>query len=322
MERSLRTLLTGIVDYAGLFPPAELPLEEAIREYAGTQTGPAAWLLSRFVCPADRLSDFGPLGDKAFTADKPARLTVLGREDPLTPEFIKDVRLADYFAKTHGERCQIEALELRVPGDKLRDWTPEAVSEGLDVLATRLLEHHFADAEVFLEPIFVGEYRESLARTIAALQFHDEQRGRPAPARIGLKLRTGGVQATAFPPLERVAHTLIACRDGCVPLKFTAGLHHPLRHFDAGLQTDMHGFINVFTGAVLAHARGLNEETLTQLLAEQDAAAFTFTAEGFQWREWSATIDEIELARREFALSFGSCSLNEPQEGLSTLGLM
>jgi hypothetical protein len=31
MSAGLRALLTGIVDYAGLFPPAKLPLDQAIR---------------------------------------------------------------------------------------------------------------------------------------------------------------------------------------------------------------------------------------------------------------------------------------------------
>ena len=32
--RPARALLAGMVDYAGLFPPAELPLDDAVREYA------------------------------------------------------------------------------------------------------------------------------------------------------------------------------------------------------------------------------------------------------------------------------------------------
>ena len=38
MSPSLRALLTGIVDYAGLFPPAQLSLDEAIRNYARYRT--------------------------------------------------------------------------------------------------------------------------------------------------------------------------------------------------------------------------------------------------------------------------------------------
>ena len=33
MKESLRAFMEGLIDYAGLFPPAELPLNEAINEY-------------------------------------------------------------------------------------------------------------------------------------------------------------------------------------------------------------------------------------------------------------------------------------------------
>ena len=33
MKESLRTFMNGLVDYAGLFPPADLPLDKAINEY-------------------------------------------------------------------------------------------------------------------------------------------------------------------------------------------------------------------------------------------------------------------------------------------------
>ena len=33
MHASLRALLEGVIDYAGLFPPAKLPLPEALANY-------------------------------------------------------------------------------------------------------------------------------------------------------------------------------------------------------------------------------------------------------------------------------------------------
>ena len=59
MNASLRALLSGVVDYAGLFPPAGLPLDQAIRNYARYRQGSDAWMLGRFVIPAARLAEFG-----------------------------------------------------------------------------------------------------------------------------------------------------------------------------------------------------------------------------------------------------------------------
>ena len=53
--RPERALLSEIVDYAGLFPPAQLPLEKAVREYAAHLGEEKAWMLGRFIIPAQRL---------------------------------------------------------------------------------------------------------------------------------------------------------------------------------------------------------------------------------------------------------------------------
>ena len=52
---ALRALLAGIVDYAGLFPPAGLDMPAAVRNYASYRTDDHAWMLGRFVVPASRL---------------------------------------------------------------------------------------------------------------------------------------------------------------------------------------------------------------------------------------------------------------------------
>src|SRR5512141_363943 len=54
---SLRTFLTGIIDYAGLFPPASLPMAAATANFAEYLAGPDRDLLGRFVVPASRLSE-------------------------------------------------------------------------------------------------------------------------------------------------------------------------------------------------------------------------------------------------------------------------
>ncbi len=34
MSQAIHTLMTGLIDYAGLFPPAGLPMREAVGNYA------------------------------------------------------------------------------------------------------------------------------------------------------------------------------------------------------------------------------------------------------------------------------------------------
>ncbi len=137
---------------------------------------------------------------------------------------------------------------------------------------------------------------------------------------VGFKLRCGGLEASAFPSSEQVASALRACLDAGVPFKATAGLHHPLPRVDAALQVRMHGFVNLFLAGVLAHARHLTVEQIRQILDDDRAEHFAFTAKGVSWRKVRATTKEIAVGRREAILSFGSCSFDEPREELRALG--
>src|SRR5690349_15769515 len=50
-----RALMAGAVDYAGLFPPAQLTLTDALAEYRRALAGADAWMLGRFIVPAPQL---------------------------------------------------------------------------------------------------------------------------------------------------------------------------------------------------------------------------------------------------------------------------
>ena len=71
LARSRQTLLANLIDYAGMFPPASLSLEEAVRKYEAYQRGPYAWMLGRFVVPLARAREvthlpLSVLGDGPF----------------------------------------------------------------------------------------------------------------------------------------------------------------------------------------------------------------------------------------------------------------
>ena len=119
---------------------------------------------------------------------------------------------------------------------------------------------------------------------------------------------------TAGPSSEGLAEFLRGAAARRLPFKATAGLHHPVR-------TSMHGFLNVFVGATFAWL-GMDRMTLVNLLNETNPRAFDFRDDSLRWRNCRASTAEVAQARREFAHSFGSCSFEEPVEGLRALGLM
>lgn len=141
------------------------------------------------------------------------------------------------------------------------------------------------------------------------------------------KIRTGGLKADAFPSASAVARFLRACAGAHVPLKATAGLHHPVRcvkpftYEPHSPQGTMHGFINVFLAAEMAR-RGYANLLIEQVLGEEDPRTFKFDDDGVQWRDAHFSTGEIADMRANFAIAFGSCSFEEPVSDLQALGLL
>jgi hypothetical protein len=141
------------------------------------------------------------------------------------------------------------------------------------------------------------------------------------------KIRTGGETEDKFPTPESVIEFIRLCAAANVPFKATAGLHHPLRSIHRlTYQPDsasamMHGFLNVFLASAFLRA-GAEAKLAVQLLEEQSPDAFSFNSNGISWREHRLSSEEIAGARRDFAMSFGSCSFTEPIDDLRSLHLL
>jgi hypothetical protein len=119
------------------------------------------------------------------------------------------------------------------------------------------------------------------------------------------KVRCGG---SVVPTVPALAELIQACRRLEVPFKATAGLHQPLRH------DDEHGFLNLLAAAIFG-----DEE---DALAEDDPDAFAVSGDTFRWRDRETSAGEIARVRRELFVSFGSCSAQEPIDGLVALGFL
>src|SRR5437868_11714565 len=74
---SLQALLRQSIDYAGLFPPAELPLEPALKNHAAYVRGGDAWMLNTFVLPAGQFPTARPYF-ASFDSEHTLRISALG----------------------------------------------------------------------------------------------------------------------------------------------------------------------------------------------------------------------------------------------------
>jgi hypothetical protein len=319
MNASLRALLRGIVDYAGLFPPARLSLDTAFTNFTNYQVQREAWMLGRFICPAAKLVELGNYWHGMPVAKVPLTLSMLGTGGATSDEFLRhldgDLQLLWDFRSQFGTPMQPDILELRLPMDVV---AAGAVALGglLDQILKRI--QHSAPLRFYCEISLGPDWAQQVPNGIHALK--EFNHGTKQPFRDGLKLRCGGVEKSAFPSIEQLALCLHQCVSHRVPFKATAGLHHPLPRFDPSVQTRMHGFINVFGGGLLAAVHRLNSKQLQEILADDDPNHFHFAEDRFAWRDYQVTTQEIDDLRRTLLISFGSCSFDEPRDDLRALG--
>jgi hypothetical protein len=318
----LRKLLAQVIDYAGLFPPAKLALDDAIHNYARYRKEAEAWMLGRFIIPASRLYELEPYSS-LFTEGPPFTFSALGRGGPSAAAFLaglrEDLQAIVACEKGYSSRVIVDVLEAKWPS------IPAAEAASLFEAVAACIEQH--PGPLTLTPYFEvglsGDWRDSLSAFVIELKHFREDRGfrkRTKCKPPGLKLRCGGLDAAAFPSPEQIAFVLHSCIGHRVPVKCTAGLHHPLRHFDAGVQTKMHGFVNLFGAGVLGEVCGLDEAKLRAIIEDEDTTHFVCDKHGFAWKDFHATVQEIAFARHEALVSFGSCSFDEPRDDLRTLG--
>lgn len=321
---SLKLLLGDILDYAGLFPPADLSLAQAIHNYADYRDEPEAWMLSRFVLPVRRLPDLTPF-QGLFSSGSPYRFSVLGTggDDPdlFLEALARDLDVIDTFDEEFGGRAQVDAMEVPLPATLVGSSQTDLESFFASV-HQRLVETGTAQLDLFFEVPMRTQSVDGLPALCAAVAEHNSQQAVPVRSEMGLKMRCGGGTPSDVPSVAHAAQLITACRNASISFKATAGLHHPIRHYDDGLDTEMHGFLNVFGAAVLALEHQLEADEVQTILSEDTANNFRFEKESFSWRDLSASLDDIGHARETFALSFGSCSFEEPIDHLRDLDLL
>ncbi|MEO8226175.1 MAG: hypothetical protein ABI637_02040 [Gemmatimonadota bacterium] len=295
----IRILLAELVDYAGLFPPAQLDMAGAVRAYAGYRDGAFSWMLGRFIARAAQLDEFEQAAAAllpAYAADEPWRLSIL------TSGSADDLERIDAFNARHSHPAEGLAV---VDTIETKAGSVEAIE--------KLIQSSRGGTTMYIEiPV-----ADDPADLIAAIG------GRGARA----KVRTGGVTGDVFPPPDELARFIRACVDAGVPFKATAGLHHPLRgayrltYADDSERGMMYGFLNVFLAAAFA-THGLPLADIESLLQTSDPATLTIDDSGATWRGHRLDLDDLRHARLRAATTFGSCSFTEPVDDLHSLRLL
>lgn len=321
---SVRALMNGVIDYAGMFPPASLSLEEALRNYNTYLRGEHAWVLSRFVCAVSILEGIEVYAPVLFKRGTPTwRIAAIGQGGEDLISFLqvlqRDLASIASFSAQRAIPATVDMLELKVP---------PCVVEGGEEKVCELVERSseaVASSVPGVTPVYEIGFGaggpEAVYSALSALKrFNDNwagQRYRPAAA----KIRTGGLSPEAVPSSNQLAFFISACKKLGLAFKATAGLHHPFRHLDKTLGVEVHGFVNVFVATVMAQACSADLPTIVRVLDSAKLSDFMFEEDGLSWCAKKASLAQISEARQSLGTSYGSCSFTEPLADLQKLKL-
>jgi hypothetical protein len=288
---SARALLAGVVDYAGLFPPAALAMPQAVGEYAAAHGGHDAWMLGRFVLPATRLPEFAEVRASVSAPAGPWHLSAIVRD---ASEADRSA-IAGFNAASARHHAIVDTVECK----------PQALA-GIDWLADA-----FGDA--------FGVYVEVAAGDDAA-RWLERVKARGLKG----KVRTGGLSAEAFPTPAALVSFVAAALGLGVPFKATAGLHHAVGGsyrltYDPGAATaPMYGYLNVLLATAVLGA-GLSASIAEDVLQQADASSLVFADDMVRWGTAEFPVAILRGMRAEQLESFGSCSFREPVDELHSL---
>jgi hypothetical protein len=289
----VRALLAGAVDYAGLFPPANLDLTRALDEYLAVRATDERWALGRFVLPVATLGELArALHQGRFLPEGSLPIPLAA---VIGPVLLDDIRTIERFNRECAGAVVVEAVEVKAP-------TPDAVRHALAALPARWIRYVEVPPAAGL-PDLLDALKEGGAFA---------------------KLRTGGVTPDAFPGPDAVLDFLEGCARRRLPFKATAGLHHPVRgeyrltYAPDAETAPMYGYLNLIGAAAVlwtGHSRAEAREVLLASAPE----AFRFEARGLRMLDRLMSADTLASVRSEFAHGFGSCSFREPLDELAPL---
>ena len=286
-------MLAGVVDYAGLYPPASLEIDVAAENYARYRVGMHAWMLGRFVLPATKLGALeAATWAGSFAPGIPWHLSVVLAS-------INEMALVEENnsrAEDGGPALVADAVEIRADSAAHINAISDRRMPGVVV---------YVELPVTQDPVSLIESA--------------------GQAGLFAKVRSGGVTEDAFPSPENLVRFMRRCVEMAVPFKATAGLHHPVRAsypltYQRGCaKGPMFGFLNVLLSVLLLR-RGDSARAL-EAIREEDASSIRADPESVSWRGTAFLTSEIAAARRCFH-SFGSCSFEEPVNELLSLRLL
>lgn len=278
MDRALK----GLFDFAGIFPPATMKLDQAVEAYRKYRHNHHAYALECLVVSANELRTLKHTLPEDM---QDLHLSVVAAEEDL--EAIQrhldegmPIRMIEMKA---AEREQVERLKKKLPA---------GIAAYIELpmgLSNPDVADAIADAGLYAKLRMGGVIPEAF----------------PTTARVAAMLNELFKRGLAFKATAGLHHAV----RGRYAITYSEDSEHGM----------MHGFMNLLCASALVWFGG-EEEDVVQILEEEDLLAFRVTEHAIRWHDWDWSADELQEVRTNFLKSIGTCSFIEPIRDVEALG--
>lgn len=280
---AIDSLLRGLIDYAGMYPPASLNLQTAAQNYLGYKRSKHGWALGRFIVDANRLTDLcEATGDSKGEFEVSLIATASFDWDSISRQVDKGPPV-DMIEIKCDQPSEIVRISKQAPSSVTMYFEVPIESRNLEILDA------ISDTGSRAKLRMGGLIPEALPSTLG----------------IANMLKALAARRIPFKATAGLHHPIRS--------------HHRLTYEADSPTGKMHGFLNLACASALVYSGG--EASYAQrLLEEEDPRAWSLNDGAIRWRTLDLSAEILELVRERFFISFGSCSFEEPIDDLEALG--
>lgn len=279
---AIESMLAGLIDYAGLYPPASLDMGRAVENYRAYRCGKQAFALGRFIVDSNRIDELLAAAGSA--------------QDPGLSVIVSQSVDSERLRRLMDQGVRVEAIETKAISRADVERISRSLPEGVE-----------AYFEVPIEPIQCD-----VLCAISAAGGRVKLRmggvipdAFPATEAVARALTAYARAGLAFKATAGLHHPLRSIHRLTYSAKSPTGW--------------MHGFVNLACASALIHFGGAAGEA-AELLEEQEPREFRITPHAIAWRSHKWSSEQLAQTRKRFFSSFGSCSFEEPIRDLEELG--
>lgn len=280
-SNAIQVILEGLIDYAGLYPPAGLNMRSAVANYRTYRNGKHRNVLGRFIFDASRMDE---LIDTAG-----------GLMDLRLSLILSQSTHIDELPKLLGAGVPIESVECKAASPGEIEQVGQSLPPGIEAYFEIPVEPIQSDV---LRAILTAGARVKLRMGGVVIQAF------PSSTAVARMLAALIASDLAFKATAGLHH----------PIRSV----HPFTYAEGSAAGFMHGFVNLLCAAALIQS-GADVAEAERVLEEQEADAWSLSPQSLSWRNYVWSREDLSATRERF-VSFGSCSFEEPMHDLEALG--